>query len=62
MGMNDEGDVVGHAQVSSGYMHAFLWNGLAMQDLGTLGGTSGYAYGINNEDQAVGYSTLSDWR
>jgi probable HAF family extracellular repeat protein len=60
MGLNDAGEVVGHAQVSSGYMHAFLWNGLAMQDLGTLGGSSSYAYGINDDGQTVGYSTLSD--
>ena len=33
---------------------------LGMQDLGTLGGDSSQAYGINDNGQVVGVSTLAD--
>jgi probable HAF family extracellular repeat protein len=41
--------------------HAFIWNsGGGMTDLGTLGGNTSYATGINDSGQVVGYSYLAD--
>jgi probable HAF family extracellular repeat protein len=39
--------------------HAFLWSAGVMEDLGTLGGRSSWAYGINDGAEIVGYSTTS---
>jgi len=44
---------------SSG-VHAVLWDGDAITDLGTLGGDSSIATGINDEGQIVGTSGLED--
>jgi probable HAF family extracellular repeat protein len=57
MGINNNGQVVGFSQSSTGTTHAFLYSGGALTDLGTLpGGTSSFATGINNNGQVVGYS------
>jgi probable HAF family extracellular repeat protein len=37
----------------------FLWEHGTMQDIGTLGGTIGYPYGLNNGGQVVGISNLA---
>jgi probable HAF family extracellular repeat protein len=56
--VNDAGQVVGYSQLlNNAAYHAFLWQGGAMTDLGTLSGNS-YAYGINAQGQVVGYSYL----
>ncbi len=58
--MNNSGEVVGFASLSNGYQHAFSEMGGMMIDLGTLGGGSSYAYGINDSGEIVGYSWLAD--
>jgi probable HAF family extracellular repeat protein len=56
-GINNNGQVVGDAQVAGGNYHGFLYSSGTMTDLGTLpGGSSSYAYGINNNGQVVGQS------
>src|SRR5438132_11719306 len=44
---------------SSYQVHAFLYNGGVMTDLGTFGGWGSYAYGINNLGQVVGTAQTS---
>lgn len=59
-GINDTGKVVGEADTSSGYSHAFLWDQNTMKDLGTLDGFSdSQAYKINNVGQVVGDAYIS---
>lgn len=57
--VNAAGDVVGEAGTASG-RHAFLWTEAGgLQDLGTLGGSSSIAYGINGDGVVVGVSATS---
>src|SRR5258708_7261378 len=53
LGVNDNGQVVGRADISGGFQRAFLWSrDSGMQDLGTLpGGGQSCATGINNSGQ-----------
>jgi probable HAF family extracellular repeat protein len=60
MGINDSGDVAGASATPAGYLHAFFWTGSGMQDLGTLGGTSSFAYGINGWGDVVGCSFVAE--
>jgi probable HAF family extracellular repeat protein len=64
-GVNNAGQVVGFSDFGGGLdVHAFLYSGGQMQDLGNLGGTglndNSYAYGINNLGQAVGQGTTAN--
>ena len=45
--------------MSTGETHATIWNGITPTDLGTLGGSSSLATGINDSGQVVGYSYIS---
>jgi len=53
-GVNNSGQVVGEAYVSTGAYNAFLYSTGEMLDLGTLGGFGSQANGINASSQIVG--------
>ena len=64
--LNERGQIAGMsftntaANSSTGYptLDPFLWENGKMLDLGTLGGTSGVANGLNNRGEVVGASNL----
>jgi probable HAF family extracellular repeat protein len=57
MGINDSGQVAGYSYTASNAeLHATVWNGTAVTDLGTLGAVSSQATAINNAGQVVGYT------
>lgn len=60
LGINDSGIVVGTSQLLNKSRHACYWsqNG-AVKDLGTLGGTYGVGFAINNLTQVVGAASLA---
>jgi probable HAF family extracellular repeat protein len=65
--VNNHGQVAGQSDVDfnfnpiTGYptVHPFLWEDGVMQDLGGLGGTLGFPYGMNNRGDVVGWSNLA---
>ncbi|HEY2838871.1 MAG TPA: DUF3466 family protein [Pirellulales bacterium] len=60
LAINSQGHVAGLSDIppNTGY-HAFLYSDGVMQDLGTLGGNESRAYGINDNDEVVGWSDLT---
>lgn len=58
-GINNAGQVVGHATLVSETAHAFLYTSGSLLDLGTLGGDSSTAAAVNDLGQIVGESTLA---
>jgi probable HAF family extracellular repeat protein len=61
-GINDAGQIIGESGRNfdgGSQSHAFLYDDGSMIDLGTLGGLSSYAEGINSVGQVVGYSNYS---
>jgi probable HAF family extracellular repeat protein len=54
--INNAGHIAGTSPPAGGFPHAVLWRDDEIVDLGTLGGTDSYAYGINRFDQIVGTS------
>src|SRR5262245_23260314 len=56
LGVNDDGSVVGNADLSTGAIHGFLFKNGKMNDLGALPGSAGnsVASAINNASDVVG--------
>jgi probable HAF family extracellular repeat protein len=52
--INDSGWITGLVDISATVQRAFLWNGTAMQDLGTLGGTTSVGTAINASGWVTG--------
>ena len=65
--VNESGQVAGisftnstpNSTTGSPTLDPFLWENGKMKDLGTLGGTLGFANGINNSGDVIGQSNLA---
>src|SRR5690242_18248336 len=58
--INNQGDIAGTATAASGALRGFVWTQETGQavELGTLGGTTSSAFGINDCGDAVGAAAL----
>lgn len=55
--LNDAGLIVGAADRGSGLTRAVYWDlSGVLHDIGTLGGSSGWAYAVNDDNMIVGFS------
>jgi probable HAF family extracellular repeat protein len=60
LGINASGQVVGGSEVANGNLHAFLYSGGKMTDLGVFaGGSQSEATAINTSGQIAGWSSVS---
>ncbi len=59
--INSGGTVVGDGQLANGSFRAIIWNpDGSITMLGTFGGSSSQATGVNNSGEAVGFASLAD--
>jgi probable HAF family extracellular repeat protein len=59
-GINSKGQVAGTIDAADGRLHAFVYDGERLIDLGTLGGVAAEAVAINELGHATGWVTLSN--
>lgn len=57
---NRRGQIIGFTERCNANAHAVMWQDGVAIDLGNLGGTTAYAFGINERGQVTGFSTLAD--
>ena len=51
--------IVGASTVAGGALHAAVFGGATVLDLGTLGGSTSAAFAVNNAGESAGFSTVS---
>ena len=54
--MNASGQVTGQAALNNGSLHAFLFDGHSMRDLGTFGGSRSLGSAINDSGWVTGFA------
>jgi len=60
-GINNGGTIVGDGQLASGAFRGIIWNPDGSTSmLGTFGGSSSQATGVNDSGEVVGFASLSD--